>query len=226
MNEAISRRIMRLCHFTPSRNLVHIAGDRTGVLATKHLTADERKVFTQTDLKRLDGHGGHICCSVEYPNGWYFAKARASEVLFQDWVVLLIQPHYLWADGTLFCARNAAAGYGAELRGGTDAFMGLFADCTRGAYGKSFRRGASHLDCSPTDDQAEVLVEDRIELSDICGIGVCSDAQARNEVARLRLASVPATGIPFVVAPDLFNKDRLSAMIRKGVRPEEHLWHD
>jgi len=93
--EVKARGITRLCHFTPSRNLAQIVAGKTGILATSKLQEDERSVYTATDLQRLDGFREHICCSIEYPNAWYFEKARGKELLFKDWVVLLVTPKYL-----------------------------------------------------------------------------------------------------------------------------------
>jgi len=110
--ECIRRGISRLCHFTPSRKLSHIIAGQTGILATSHLEKSERQVFDAIDLQRYDGHKSHVCCSIEYPNVWFFSCARASEQIFKDWVVLLIKPDYLWKKGTLYCHRNASADYG------------------------------------------------------------------------------------------------------------------
>src|SRR5262245_52156175 len=88
--DACARGINRLCHFTPSRNLVHIASGSTGLLATKMLKASERSVYTQTDLRRIDGYEHSVCCSIQYPNAWYLDKAQLDEPLFKDWVILLI----------------------------------------------------------------------------------------------------------------------------------------
>ena len=133
-------------------------------MATKHLKEDERKVFNQTDLDRLDGYRDHVCCSIQYPNGWYFRKARAREALFKEWVVFLIDPHYLWEPETKFCPRNAASGYGRDVRSGAVAFGEIFAESIVGA--RRFTRSPQHLTCCPTDDQAEVLVHDAIPMED------------------------------------------------------------
>lgn len=222
--EVIRRAIRRLCHFTPSRNLIHIASGAVGVLATKHLQEGERSIFTPTDLERLDGHTGYISCSIEYPNAWYFDKAKAKDVLFKDWVILFIKKHYLWAGGTLFCPRNASAKYGGEVCEGHNGFKRLFAKKVEGAYGKTFERSEKHLISCPTDDQAEVLVPDKVALSDILAIAVVSESQAKNEIARFKYAGVPENKFQLVIAPDLFNKYELSRMIRDGIRPTETLW--
>ncbi len=222
--EANRRGVTRICHFTPSRNLVHIASGFTGVLATKKLQNDERTVFTPTDLLRLDKHEGYISCSIEYPNAWYFDKAQAKDILFKDWVVLLINPKYLWRDGTLFCPRNAASDYGAGIGKGPDAFNALYADSVQGAYGKVRSRSTNHLPSCPTDQQAEVLIPDQILLDDISGVVVSSDIQAKNEVSRFKYLSVAPNRFRLIVAPILFDKYTLSRYIQSGKRPSEAVW--
>lgn len=223
-NEVVRRQITRLCHFTPSRNLIHIASGEVGLLATDKLEKSERHVFNPTDLQRLDGHKGFISCSVEYPNAWYFDVARAKDTLFKDWVVLFINPRYLWTEGTRFCCRNAAAGRGSEVSEGAEAFMAMFAEQVIGAGGISFRRTSTRPASCPTDDQAEVLVPDRIAIEDIIAIAVSNATQAKNEAARFKHAKVLRTKYNLLMAPDLFDKRRLSAMIREGKRPIETPW--
>jgi hypothetical protein len=222
--EVERRGITRLCHFTPSRNLGQILSGAIGVLATVNLEKDERHVFAPTDLQRLDRHKDHISCSIEYPNAWYFEKARTREVLFRDWVILFIDRKYLWKDGTRFCPRNAAASFGREVRSGHLAFEGLFASRVTGAYSKDYARTALTPEYCPTDEQAEVLIPDKIALEDILGLAVHSIEQARNEVVRLLYLQVPETrvrGLRIVIAPDLYEKHKLSRMLKMGQRPEE-----
>jgi hypothetical protein len=222
--EVERRRITRLCHFTPSRNLIHILTGTMGILATKNLRENERSAFTQIDLERLDRHEGYICCSVEYPNAWYSDRARSKDILFKDWVILLINPHYLWLSGTRFCPRNAASGYGRSIAEGEAAFSAMFAKSITGAYGKTFTRLDTHLSCCPTDNQAEVLIPDQVGIADILGIAVSTKTQAKNEAARLRLLYKPEDRFNFVIAPDLFDKNTLSNSIRSGKRPVETSW--
>ncbi len=228
MNEGIRtsvlrRGIIRLCHFTPSRNLVHIVTDPQGVLATKHLTSEERAVFNPTDRERLDGHKGHICCSIQYPNAWYFEKARAKDRLFKDWVVLFIAPHHLWMPDTKFCPRNAAAGGGYWVREGADAFEALFAPSVSGAYGKSRKRQSHRPGLLPTDEQAEVLIPDQVAPEDILGIAVAGEVQAKREIVRFKMLNerVP----PVTVAEDFFKPYRQSARFKSGELPKEHVYY-
>ena len=78
--------------------------------------------------------------------------------------------------------------------------------------------------CSPTDDQAEVLVKSMIHKSDILGVAVKDEKQARNEIARLKHAGVAPDAFRFFIAPVLFDKNKLKDAIRSGKRPQEKLY--
>jgi hypothetical protein len=223
-NAVRARGITRLCHFTPSRNLPHIVGEETGILCTKSLTENEQAVFTATDHERIDGYEDRVCCSIQYPNAWYLRRAREKERLFLDWVIIFIDPSYLALEGTGFCARNAAAGSGRFVGFGLDAFNGLFAQSVIGARGIIRTRENCLFPTCPTDDQAEILVPDRISFAHIIGVAVRNENQARNEVARLQLAGLPSDSFEFVVAPDLFNPYSLSNAIHAGRHPGETVW--
>ena len=222
--EVERRGITRLCHFTPSRNLVHILTGITGILATKKLQKDERSVFTPTDLERFDRHEAYICCSIEYPNAWYFDIAKSKDELFKDWVILFINPKYLWLSGTRFCPRNAAWGHGRSVAEGKEAFLSMFAQSVSGAGNRTFPRSNTHLVCCPTDNQAEVLIPDQIGTADILAIAVPTETQAKNEAVRLSILGVPGDRFNFVIAPTLFDKQMLSNSIRSGKRPIERHW--
>lgn len=216
---AKQRGITRLCHFTPSRNLAHIASDTRGILATRHLEDDEAAILNPTDRVRLDGYLDHVCCSIQYPNAWYFRKARADERLFLDWVVLLIDPRHLWREDTKFCPRNAAAAHGQGVRGGVAGFDSLFAGRVEGAGSRVYRRRPGHPDFLPTDEQAEVLIRDRIGRSDVEGVAVRDDSQAACEQSRLALVGVTVPRI--VIVPEFFEPGVLSGMLRSGRMPVE-----
>ncbi len=215
--EVNRREITRLCHFTPSRNLAHIATDSKGILASIHLERNEKAVFNPTDIKRLDGYPDHVCCSVQYPNAWYFRKARGQEPLFLDWVVLLINPRYLWRTGTKFCHRNAASEYGQLVKEGLQGFNALFAETVEGSH--TFTRGSRHPAFLPTDQQAEVLVPDLIQQEDVIGIAVQDDDQAKREGLRLKLLGWNYP--PIYIISEFFNPHELSQCLRNGIIPNE-----
>ena len=215
--EAKDRGITRLCHFTPSRNLAHIASDPRGLLASRHLEADEKAVYNPTDIERLDGHADHLCCSIQYPNAWYFRTARGKETLFRDWVVVFIENHYLWRVGTKFCPRNAAAAYGRLVHEGADAFDGLFVQSVEG--NRPYVRGPHHPAFLPTDEQAEVLVPDVVRHDDVMGVAVRDEGQAKRESARLKILGHRPPRI-FVV-PEFYSPHTLSSLLRVGRTPTE-----
>ena len=219
---ANSRQITRLCHFTPSRNFVHIATDGKGLLASSKLSEDARSVFSATDRQRLDGFPDHVCCSIQYPNAWYFRKARRDERIFKDWVVLLLNPRHLWTAGTKFCHRNAAANFGSDVAEGETAFDSLFATSVLGSQNRTYGREASHPTWLPTDEQAEVLIPDRVERDDLLGIVVADEAQAKREQSRL--VQLEAEPLPIYVCSDFFEAYALSKMLRVGRMPTEVLF--
>lgn len=215
--EATRRGIMRLCHFTPSRNLGHIAADKEGVLASCHLKENEKSILNPTDVRRLDGYLDHVSCSVQYPNAWYFRTARSREPLFLDWVVLFITPDYLWREGTKFSPRNAATEGGGLVREGYEAFLALFAK----SVGK-YARSPYHPDFLPTDEQAEVLIPDRVRREDILAVAVCDEAQARREDSRLGFLGLKP--VPFVIVDEFYDPRRLSKLLRSGRMPRELMY--
>ncbi len=206
---ALERTITRLCHLTPSRNVVHILTGGDGLLSTAALQQTERREFHQQDLQRLDGYPDHISCSIEYPNAWYLRRRLQSVAgearLFSDWVVLTIKPDYLWADETLFCPRNAAAANGRLVEAG-------------------YVRTAARPDSCPTDEQAEVLIHRRVDPDDITGIVVFDAAQAAREWVRLTQLGVAPEKIRLIGSPPFFQPYVLKGLLERGERPVEREW--
>lgn len=225
---ALRIRVTRICHLTPTRNFVHIASGGDGLLSTAALQQSERREFHQQDLQRLDGYPDYISCSIEYPNAWYLRRRRQSAEgearLFSDWVVLTIKPDYLWDDDTLFCPRNAAAEGGRLVQPGVEAFDGLFAARVRGAYGRDYVRTEARPPACPTDEQAEVLVRQRIALEDILRIVVYDNTQAAREYVRLTQLEVPEERIRLTVCPEFFEPYALKRLLERGERPVEREW--
>lgn len=213
---AKKRGITRLCHFTPSRNLVHIASGRQGILASRHLSEDRAEIFNPTDIERWDGFPDHVCCSIQYPNAWYFSKARLNETLFRDWVVLLIDAKYLWRPGTKFSPINAASRE-ASIAAGAEGFEALFEESVEGV--RRFRRRPKHPAFLPTDQQAEVLVPDSISMQDISGVALVDAEQAAREVTRLTLLSLEIPRL--LLAREFYNPQALSEMLIAGKIPAE-----
>lgn len=215
------RGIGRLCHFTQSRSLPHILRSPGGLLPTQQL-AETKKVFNPTDTGRWDGYRDHVCCSIQYPNGWYLRQAVGREKLFRDWVVLLVSPSYLWMDGTKFCVTNAASRSGQLVGAGLESFKAVFGDEVIGHRGTVYTRGRKPASL-PTDDQAEVLIPGHVDRDGIIGLVVSSETQAQRESARLKILglTVPST----LVAPTLFDAKELSRELRSGRLPDETVYY-
>jgi len=214
--ESSRRGITRLCHFTQSRNLAHIFGDNNGILSRHTLVAHDMP-HNPTDPNRFDGCDNLICCSIEYPNTYYFSTVRSRDLLFKDWVVLLLKPDYLWTAGTKFCPCNAAKACGAHIKDGYDTFLTLFSNVTPGS---GFNRSSTHLACAPTDIQAEVLIVDPIPLDAITAIAVESEEQAKRELFTAALQGI-SIDKPFRIAPDFYQRATISRLIQSGTRLQE-----
>ncbi|MBM3137794.1 MAG: DUF4433 domain-containing protein [Chloroflexi bacterium] len=219
--ECVNRGITRICHFTQSRNLAHIFDDSFGLYSKRTLQYNDMP-HNPTDPDRYDGRDDLICCSIEYPNTYYFAKVREREPLFKDWVVLMIDPIYLWHPDTCFCPCNAARSCGDFIKTGIIGFQSLYSDSSPGI---SFSRPRNHLPAAPTDIQAEVLIKDPIPLHSITGIAVYTEEQAKREICRLELQGI-SIDKPIYIAPDFFNKASLSRLIQRGVRVTETLYEN
>lgn len=86
--------LARLTHFTPALNLPNIVADHQ-LRSVKNLAEDVRACYRATDLQRLDGYPDKVCCSLQYPNGFYFdiAKRRPDVINYPDWVCLLLDKY-------------------------------------------------------------------------------------------------------------------------------------
>ncbi len=217
--ECVKRGITRICHFTQSRNLAHIFDDPLG-LCSKRTLQQHDMPHNPTDPDRYDGRDELICCSIEYPNTYYFAKVREQDHLFKDWVVLMIDPSYLWHPETCFCPCNAARSRGAYIKKGINGFLSLYAATSPGI---NFSRPDGHLPAAPTDIQAEVLLKDPIPHDSIIGIAVHTEEQAHREICRLKLQGITLDKLIYI-APDFFNKAHLSCLIQRGVRAPETIY--
>lgn len=213
-NEITQRGISRLCHFTRADSALKILGTEDGIKAVDFLDKD---IYEANDLYRLDGKTDCVNCSIQYPNHWYWKKIRNRDSLFNEWVILSINPSILLLETTEFCAVNAATDKGAYIKKGYDSFKELFQPIVHGRT-----RGSAMLPCCPTDDQAEVLVYKNISRKDITGIIVQDEDQADKVNIRLYY-NLKSKGIPefdIIVAPDLFDGS-WSWKVRRGIKPEE-----
>lgn len=215
-----ARGVTRVCHLTQARSFAQIVSSPDGVLATAALREEHEDVLNQNDPLRLDQKDTHISCSIEYPNTHYLKKVAQRERVFEDWVILFIDPVVLTWGSTVFAPCNAAACVDRHATGAAG-FEALYEAEIVGGGGRRWRRTAARLAPCPTDDQAEVLVERTIPRALLRAVAVRSEAQLALERSRLRFVS-GAVDLPWVVAPALFD-GTWTGEIRTGRRPPERV---
>ena len=211
----IKRGVTRLCHFTKTKSFVHILNSSDGILATSFIKADVKE---QNDSNRFDGNLDYVCCSIEYPNSWYWekVKSRDSDAIFREWIILYIDLEIVKHQKIKFCPCNAAFGNGSYIKKNISAFSELF-DSVLTIGEKSRSRTSKMLTCCPTDGQAEVLVYSNIPLRYIKGVIVGSEAAADNIHAILKTCNKE---LDIFMAPDVCNT-KWSSLVRDGLRPTE-----
>jgi hypothetical protein len=205
------RGIRRLTHFTLCSNLPRIF-ETGSILSTSAIASQGVPNFT-TDFGRYDGHPELICCNIEYPNGYYFAQAKSKTHLvnYREWAVLLLDPQVAARPGTLFSPINAAKGSGRALQPGVDGLRRMWAADVEGR-----QRAASHWAASPTDVQAEVQVPGPIALSDVHGIVMLTDDDARIQQNRLAHLGQDPSLLDWYVSSDFFSVPDVRTAIQSG----------
>jgi hypothetical protein len=215
--------VTRLAHFTPARNLWHIFQDGQ-IRSSKDLADNAPEYFDPTDRERFDQNPDKVCCSFEYPNGYYLSQARRKPgiVNYPGWACLLLDPELVLRPGTLFCPCNAARGRGCYIRGGGQALLDCFASPAR--PDNRWVRGGAHHPAAATDLQAEVLVPGPIDLSHLKGIVMPTDADAASLFGTLSRYGFTPGRFRWIVAPIFFDRDALANRVRFGGAISETEW--
>lgn len=217
--EVIKRRISRLCHFTQSRKLPHILGELQGIYSIDTLVSSSPDLVDVNDPLRLDGQPNYICCSIEFPNTYFFQKAAIREKIFMDWVVLILKRELIWKSDNKYSYRNAAA-QPTPIGSGCGAFLKIYEDSVIGSGNRTFTRGRTQFDFCPTDVQAEVLIKEVIPRQDIIKIGVATEEQAKLEIKRLSLLKIDTDQLEFIIAPHMFDGSWVN-LVKAGKYPVE-----
>ncbi|WP_169981721.1 DarT ssDNA thymidine ADP-ribosyltransferase family protein [Microbispora sp. H10836] len=214
--------VSRLAHFTPARNLWHILAVNE-IRSSKDLADNAPEFFSPTDQERFDGHPNKVCCTFQYPNGYYFADARrnAEYVNYPNWVCLLLDVQLLLRPGTLFSPCNSATGRGIYLQPGGQALLDCFAPVSK--VGRWLRQ-PNHHPAAATDLQAEALVPGPIDLSYLHGIVVGSEAVASELYGALERGRMSPERFNWIIAPVFFDRGRLSQYLRYGRSIIETPW--
>lgn len=209
------RGVTRLCHFTKIKSLVHIITSPSGILATQFIQSDIKQ---QNDDLRADGALNYVCCSIEYPNAWYWnnLRKRDEDAIFREWVILCIDTEIVKYRKIRFCPCNASYRNGQFITQDLSRFDELFAEST--AVGdKRYSRSPKMLSCCTTDGQAEFLIERDIPLRYIKSIIVGNEDVADHINAILKICKCK---IDIYIAPDVCNTN-WNNLVRTGKRPAE-----
>lgn len=215
--EILNRKITRLVHFTTANNLFSIfeQGCLLSKVQLKNLSEERPDLYIEdyficNDSKRLDFLEDHINLSIEHPNYWLLKKFRQNTQSTIDiWCVLCLDPECLYFEDTLFSVGNAASSYSKRygIGGSFDNFLALFQGKLQAGNAQSSRvfvRG-SRKDCYPTDDQAEVLVKDRVPVSMIKEVYFETEEGLRSCKGAISLLGVNDLP-PFVLNQNIFQK--------------------
>lgn len=176
---AKERKVSFLLHFTQLSNLESILNH--GLLSKDRITDLETPPEINDEL-RLDNHTNTISLSIGHPNSQMFYKYRQEKG--GDWCVIGIHPRVIWNRDCLFCKHNAAdawiSGLPKDELMGISAFRGMFDEID----GHESRADQCLNIYDPTDVQAEILVLDSIELTDIIGV-IFPSLQAMNNFSEM-----------------------------------------
>ncbi|MDQ0488806.1 DUF4433 domain-containing protein [Streptomyces sp. NPDC088106] len=210
----------RLAHFTPARNLFHILQDGA-IRSSADLAEAAPDHYDPTDRHRFDRNPDKVCCTFQYPNGYYLDKARNKSDFqnYPDWVCIFLDVELALRPGALFAPCNAAKQSGAYLQPGASALAACFA-----AVSDGYRRGPRHATGAATNLQAEVLVPGPIDISHVKTIVVPSADAAANEWERLKLLNLDPNRFQWTVASVLFDRNSLSTSVRYGHPIHETPW--
>lgn len=189
--EIRNRHITRLCHFTKSSNLPFILGDgrfeKNGILSTDYIR--KSNYLEELDKKRFDGCTDCVCCSIQRPNSkyMYIRKKESKNDLFHQWAILYIDPSVITSESK-FSPVNAATACGENIESEISAFRGMFANPIvykkNGTNQQKSRPNNMPLNFT-TDEQAEVLIKDRIPKEKIIGVAFPKETY---DVEKLRLS--------------------------------------
>jgi hypothetical protein len=214
--EVNRRRIEYLIHFTPTINLLSIfeQGKLLSRALLEQFDIDQTDIFDYiefTDDIRFDDKS-FINLSIQHPNSFLFNRfqQKTSNETHINWCVLKIDKKYIYYHNTLFSVTNAANSHNKRnigITGGVNKFRQMFAETLQIVTSYSSRTISRNGLKSkyPTDEQAEVLVNNEISISDI--LQVCFKDEKDLAAGKAALSDYNTSN--FVVDATLFTNTRL-----------------
>ena len=182
------RGITRMIHFTPTINLLGVY--ESGFLYSRQeledldINATDILDYIQfNDQIRYDDKT-YINLSIERPNSFLFKRFldNTKDIPYISWCVLSIDPKYIYEKGTLFSVTNAANRHiqnTVGITGDFHKFQMMFADRLTIVSSRTTRlvERTGLCDAYTTHEQAEVLVNQPIPVSDILSVSFSSQEQ-------------------------------------------------
>lgn len=210
-NEISKREIEYLVHFTPTINLLSIFELQrllSRALLEKNNIDDTLLDFIEfMDSIRYDDKN-YINLSISSPNYFLLNRfiERSQGKPYMNWCVLKIHSKYIYQKDTKFSVTNAASSiaknvYG--ISGEIETFRKLFDNGISSKIG-ALQRG-NLKPKYPTDVQAEILVKNEIDLSDI--LHVCFKSQEELAMAKAALGDYDTSR--FIVDSTIFTNLRV-----------------
>lgn len=215
LEEMNKRGVSRLCHFTKSKNIPQILNNFEGVLSTDAIPRYYREV---NDEYRFDGKKNYICCSIEYPNVYYLDRIKDNDKLFNEWVIICIDPKIVLECDVLFSKVNAATESGKYIMSGIDGLKSIYSEEIITSKRSIIRSYDLPISCA-TDIQAEVMILEKIDKKYIKELIVSNEQQARMEYIRMNLLGIEQE-LKIKVCGGLFKRE-LGNHLNKGRIPEE-----
>lgn len=179
--EILLRGITRLIHFTPTINLLGVY--ESGFLYSRQeledldINATDILDYIQfNDQIRYDDKT-YINLSIERPNSYLFKRFidNTKDIPYISWCVLSIDPKYIYEKSTFFSVTNAANMHNQNtvgITGDFHKFQMMFADRLTIVSSRTTRlvERTGLPDAYTTHEQAEVLVNQPIPVSDILSV--------------------------------------------------------
>lgn len=177
--ECKARGIEKMYHFTRVENLLSIL--EIGIVPREVLEKTGRE-FAYCDENRYDRRKDCTCLSIEYPNMWLLNKKKNEH---HDWEVALIEldASLLLKYDAYFAKHNAAAG-DSKIDKKIETFRELFSEEFKIDFWwkektLTFKREEGCANQWPTSDQAEVLIQDTIDITFIRNVIFKNDENMR-----------------------------------------------
>lgn len=215
LNELNTRNVTRLCHFTKSINIPHILSDFNAILATDEIPEYYRDT---NDKRRLDGKKEYICCSIEYPNVYYLNEIKDNDKLFNEWVIICIDPAVVLENEVFFSKVNAATERGKYILPGLKGLKSIYDENIITSKRSRQRSDKLPVACA-TDIQAEAMILGKIDKKYIKSFIFQNEEQAKKEYIRMDLLGI-GKDIEIKICPDMFKKE-LGGKLNKGYIPKE-----